>query len=289
MIQTFSKFNRVFALAGTLFLFSGCAGRIEPWKFNDVYSIDAQILNTRQWSKAAAREMNDLSPIMKKELRRYLDKDLRIYERLDPNFSLMKSSLQELDSLTKDLIKSVRKMRRKKRVGLDSISMNSEMTYRKLFRTKSIGIQKAQRSYGDGKNGIEKGFKKVRKRIIFIEEQTLPWKYEVYNLKYKRSLLDPHLDYFNKLLNQSLFRDTGSAYSKRVQDNSRILEEFRVEMDNYEEFLSMVNVIGRKEVGGHVSLRSMDQEKMKYEKKYLNGKERYLVILKEIRKITESI
>ena len=163
------------------------------------------------------------------------------------------------------------------------------MTYRKLFRTKSIGIQKAQRSYEDGKNGIEKGFKKVRKRIIFIEEQTLPWKYEVYNLKYKRSLLDPHLDYFNKLLNQSLFRDTGSAYSKRVQDNSRILEEFRVEMDNYEEFLSMVNVIGRKEVGGHVSLRSMDQEKMKYEKKYLNGKERYLVILKEIRKITESI
>ena len=115
MIQTFSKFNRVFALAGTLFLFSGCAGRIKPWKFNDVYSIDAQILNTRQWSKAAARDMNDLSPIMKKELRRYLDKDLRIYERLDPNFSLMKSSLQELDSLTKDLIKSVRKMKRKRR------------------------------------------------------------------------------------------------------------------------------------------------------------------------------
>ena len=289
MIQTFSKFNRVFALAGTLFLFSGCAGRIKPWKFNDVYSIDAQILNTRQWSKAAARDMNDLSPIMKKELRRYLDKDLRIYERLDPNFSLMKSSLQELDSLTKDLIKSVRKMKRKKRAGLDSISMNSEMTYRKLFSAKSIRPEKAQARYKDGKKGIEIGFKKVRKRIIFIEEQTLPWKYEVYNLKYKRSLLDPHLDYFNKLLNQSLFRDTGSAYSKRVQDNSRILEEFRVEMDNYEEFLSMVKVIGRKEVGGHVSLRSMDQEKMKYEKKYLNGKERYLVILKEIRKITESI
>ena len=289
MIQTLLKFNRVFALALTLFLYSGCAGPIQPWKFNDVYSMDAQILNTWQWSKAAARDMKDLSPIMKKELKYYLNRDLRKYERLDPNFSLMNSSLKDVDSLTKDLIKSVRKMKRKRNVGLDSISKNSNISYRNVFRGKSVGIQKAQRNYEIGKIGIEKGFKKVRKIIIFVEDQTSPWKHKVYNLKFKRTHLEPHIEYFNKILNQSLFKDSASAYSKRVQDHSRILEGFRVELNNYEEFLSKVNVIGRKEVGGHVYLRSFDKEPMEYEQKYQKGMERYLFILKEIRMITESI
>jgi hypothetical protein len=276
-------------LAGALFLFSGCAGIIQPWKFMDVYSIDAQILNTRQWSKAAAKDMKDLSPIMKKELKHYLNMDLRIYERLNPNYSLMNSSLKDVDSLTKNLIKSVRKMKRKRNVELDSISTNSEISYRNLFRAKSVGIQKAQRNYEIGKIGIEKGFKKVRKNIIFVEDQTSPWKHKVYTLKIKRTHLEPHIEYFNKILNQSLFTDPASAYSKRVQDYSRILEGFRVELNNYEEFLSMVNVIGRKEVGGHVYLRSFDQEPMEYEQKYQKGMERYFFILKEIRMITESI
>ena len=88
MIQIFSKFNRVFALAVTLFLISGCAGRVKPWKLQDVYAVDVQILNTRQWSKTVNSDLKELDRIMRKELRYYLDNDFRIYEKIEPKYTI---------------------------------------------------------------------------------------------------------------------------------------------------------------------------------------------------------
>ena len=66
---------RVFALAGALFLFIDCAGRIKPWKFQDIYSLDVRVLDTKEWSAKVKRDMKDLDRIMTKELKYYIDKD----------------------------------------------------------------------------------------------------------------------------------------------------------------------------------------------------------------------
>ena len=60
-------------------------------------------------------------------------------------------------------------------------------------------------------------------------------------------------------------------------------------MDQYEEFLSKINVAARKEAGAFVILTSKKDGPMKYETKYEEGLENYLEILNEIRKLTESI
>ena len=289
MIQTFSKFNRVFAIAGTLFLISGCAGRVKPWKLQDVYTVDVQILNTRQWSKTIGHDMDDLEPIMKKEIRHYLDTDLRIYKRLEPNYAQMKSSISTVDSLTKELIKTVRRIKRSKSAGLDSFNSKTDMTYRKMIKKLSVKIQKAQKEYYEGKEELNKGFRKVKKQIIYIEEQSVPLKKKLYAIRYKRDLVQPHIDYFNKVLNESLFQDLESAYSKNITEIAKTLEKYRIELDQYEEFLSKINVAARKEAGAFVILTSKKDGPMKYETKYEEGLENYLEILNEIRKLTESI
>jgi len=67
------------------------------------------------------------------------------------------------------------------------------------------------------------------------------------------------------------------------------MEEYRIELDNYEEFLTNINIVARKEAGANVILKSRKHEPMDYEIRYEDGKDNYLAILKEMRKFTESI
>ena len=274
---------------GALFLFSGCAGRIKAWKLQDVYALDVRILNTRQWSKTANRDLKELDGIMRSELRYYLDNDFRIYEKLEPKYTLMETSILSVDSVTKELIKIVKRLKRSKSADLDSVYPKTKMAYRTSIQEKSVEIQKAQRKYSKSKKDLNKGFKKVKKQIIYLEEITDPLKKTIYGLRYKRDLLQPHLDYFNKVLNESLFEYPGTDYSKKITIIAQKLEEYRIELDNYEEFLININIVAQKEAGANVVLKSKKHEPMDYEIRYKDGKDNYLAILQEIRKLTESI
>lgn len=289
MIQTFFKSNRVFALAGALFLFLDCAGRIKPWKLADVYTVDVQILNTRQWSKTETEHMEDLEPIMKRELRYYLDNDLRIYERLDPSYTEMHNAIFEVDSIARELIKLVRKMKKRDSGGLDSIPSDTNVTYRKMVRSMSVDIQKTQRKYDEERENLIKGFKNVKKNIVYVEEEALPLKKHLYTLRYRRDLLQPHIEYFNKVLNEALFQDPESSYSQYVKELSLQLEIYRIQLDNFEEFLSKINIVARNEAQAKVILMGRKDEPLNYIEKFEEGKKNYLEILKEIRTITESI
>jgi len=289
LIQIFSKLNRVFVLAGTLFLFSGCASRVTAWKLQDVYTLDVRILNTREWSKTVNRDLKELDQIMKDELHYYLENDFRIYEKLDSKYTLIENSIFTVDSVTKELFKIVKRFKRSKSDGLDSVNPKTKMPYRTSIREKSVEIQKAQYQYNKSKEGLNKEFKRVKKQIIYLDEITIPLKKTIYNLRYKRGLLQSNLDYFNKILNESLFEHPGADYSKNIMMVAQKLEEYRIELDNYENFLANIDIVARKEAGANVILRLRKHEPMNYEIRYVDGKDNYLEILKEIRELTESI
>ena len=95
---------RVLVISGTLIFFMDCAGRVKPWKFQDTHALDVRILDAQQWSEKVTKSMNDLDKIMKRELRYYLDRDMRIYDRIKPNHEAMKESIAEVDSVTDNII-----------------------------------------------------------------------------------------------------------------------------------------------------------------------------------------
>ena len=280
---------RVFALAGALFLFIDCAGRIKPWKFKDIYSLDVRVLDTKEWSAKVKRDMKDLDNIMRKELKYYIDKDLRIYERLEPNYEKMKISVSEIDSISNDVFSLYDKLKNTPRDSLDSVHRDTTVSYRKIIESQSRGIQKAQREYLKSLDKLKKGFKKDRKRLVFIEDEYMPLRETLYDIKYKRDALQPDIERFNQKLNKALFDNDRSQYSREIIRLSKRLESYRVKMDKFEDFLLNIGKVAHDESGGHVILTSSKIKPMKYIIRYNNGLEEYLEILSDIQKISESI
>lgn len=280
---------RVFALAGALFLFIDCAGRIKPWKFKDIYSLDVRVLDTKEWSAKVKRDMKDLDNIMRKELKYYIDKDLRIYERLEPNYEKMKISVSEIDSISNDVFSLYDKLKNTPRDSLDSVHRDTTVSYRKIIESQSRGIQKAQREYLKSLDKLKKGFKKDRKRLVFIEDEYMPLRETLYDIKYKRDALQPDIERFNQKLNKALFDNDRSQYSREIIRLSKRLESYRVKMDKFEDFLLNIGKVAHDESGGHVILTSSKIKPMKYIIRYNKGLEEYLEILSDIQKISESI
>ena len=280
---------RVFALAGALFLFIDCAGRIKPWKFKDIYSLDVRVLDTKEWSAKVKRDMKDLDNIMRKELKYYIDKDLRIYERLEPNYEKMKISVSEIDSISNDVFSLYDKLKNTPRDSLDSVYGDTTVSYRKIIESQSRGIQKAQREYLKSLDKLKKGFKKDRKRLVFIEDEYMPLRETLYDIKYKRDALQPDIERFNQKLNKALFDNDRSQYSREIIRLSKRLESYRVKMDKFEDFLLNIGKVAHDESGGHVILTSSKIKPMKYIIRYNKGLEEYLEILSDIQKISESI
>tara|TARA_B100000401_G_scaffold258067_1_gene175411 strand:- start:4900 stop:5769 length:870 start_codon:yes stop_codon:yes gene_type:complete len=280
---------RVFALAGALFLFIDCAGRIKPWKFQDIYSLDVRVLDTKEWSAKVKRDMKDLDNIMRKELKYYIDKDLRIYERLEPNYEKMKISVSEIDSISNDVFSLYDKLKNTPRDSLDSVYRDTTVSYRKIIESQSRGIQKAQREYLKSLDKLKKGFKKDRKRLVFIEDEYMPLRETLYDIKYKRDALQPDIERFNQKLNKALFDNDRSQYSREIIRLSKRLESYRVKMDKFEDFLLNIGKVAHDESGGHVILTSSKIKPMKYIIRYNKGLEEYLEILSDIQKISESI
>ena len=280
---------RVFALAGALFLFIDCAGRIKPWKFKDIYSLDVRVLDTKEWSAKVKRDMKDLDNIMRKELKYYIDKDLRIYERLEPNYEKMKISVSEIDSISNDVFSLYDKLKNTPRDSLDSVYRDTTVSYRKIIESQSRGIQKAQREYLKSLDKLKKGFKKDRKRLVFIEDEYMPLRETLYDIKYKRDALQPDIERFNQKLNKALFDNDRSQYSREIIRLSKRLESYRVKMDKFEDFLFNIGKVAHDESGGHVILTSSKIKPMKYIIRYNKGLEEYLEILSDIQKISESI
>ena len=280
---------RVFALAGALFLFIDCAGRIKPWKFQDIYSLDVRVLDTKEWSAKVKRDMKDLDSIMRKELKYYIDKDLRIYERLEPNYEKMKISVSEIDSISNDVFSLYDKLKNTPRDSLDSVYRDTTVSYRKIIESQSRGIQKAQREYLKSLDKLKKGFKKDRKRLVFIEDEYMPLRETLYDIKYKRDALQPDIERFNQKLNKALFDNDRSQYSREIIRLSERLESYRVKMDKFEDFLFNIGKVAHDESGGHVILTSSKIKPLKYIIRYNKGLEEYLEILSDIQKISESI
>ena len=99
MLHIYLKQIRVLVVTGTLFFFVDCAGGVKSWKFYDSQSLEVKVLNTRDWLDSVKDVMKDLDIIMNREIRYYLDRDMRIYNRIEPNYEAMEVSINTIDSV----------------------------------------------------------------------------------------------------------------------------------------------------------------------------------------------
>ena len=304
------KMNRVSVLIGTVFLFYSCSSQIpSSWVLRDIQSLDAKIMNTKDWLKAEMSNYKYLKKTMKKELAYYRKKDFRVYQEIDKEIDLIANYLDKVKLGVSKQVKLATRI--KKRPSLGVFDKNSSQKKKKgLFSKKndnstqnksekaikiiksleknSIQILANQSNYITSIGRLISIFRKKKHRLVFIRDQVREWGQEVKGLAYERQKLVPTLANFNLILSEALFKSAESEYANNIVNLSRRLERFNNQMDKFESYVNNLESIAGKQAKGLVYLIKEGEEK-NYEKKYKKDLENYQSILKEIPKMIESV
>ena len=290
MFHIHLKEIRVLLATGALFFLVDCAGRVKSWKFYDSQSLEVKVLNTRDWLDSVKDIMTDLDIIMDREIRYYLDRDMRIYDRIEPNYEAMELSIMTIDSVLLKITSVHDLMKNTSGDSLESVPEDSSLSYSAMIKSSSKDISLAIKAYNKGLKKLKKGFRKDRKKLVFIKDEYHQFKNTLYEIKYKRDLLQSDLSDFDKKLNEALFKENGTIYSKRVIKTSKQLERLKRRLDSFEQFLVKIDEVVKEEVGALVILKSAaDKRPFKFVTRFEEGLRQYLDSLEEMQKILENI
>ena len=279
------------------------------WVLRDIQSLDAKIMNTKDWLKEEMSNYKYLKKAMKKELAYYRKKDFRVYKEIDKEIDLIANYLDKVKLGVSKQVKLATRI--KKRPSLGVFDKNSSQKKKKgLFSKKndnstqnksekaikiiksleknSIQILANQSNYITSIGRLISIFRKKKHRLVFIRDQVREWGQEVKGLAYERQKLVPTLANFNLILSEALFKSAESEYANNIVNLSRRLERFNNQMDKFEAYVNNLESIAGKQAKGLVYLIKEGEEK-NYEKKYKKDLENYQNILKEIPKMIESV
>ena len=318
--------NRATWIIGALFFFYGCAGRaVEPWNLRDIQSLDARVMNTKRWLKGHQGDNKDLQRLLRKEMERYMDQDLRVHEQLESVSTRMNGALEtvnrmigvqirvatrvkrqprlpvfgaeqeaaEPDTSNEDGEKKWGLFKRRKRkdeqgpVSVDPLSEKAD-SIRSELEKNSITIIEAQGVYLEGKEKMIELFDQNDMRLIYVRDQALSWKHEINGQRYARARLEPRIAAFQERLDQALFRSQRSAYTKRVSGAAETIDGYEREMDRFEKYVQGIERTAMKEAKRMVYTMPEGETK-KYEKRYRKGLTKYKGILSDLRKVLESV
>jgi len=302
---------RVSIIIGTLFLFFNCSSRIpNSWVLRDIQSLDAKIMNTKQWLKIEKSNYKYLNKVMRSELSFYRKNDFRVFQDLDREMELLNKCLDKVKSSLNKQVKLATKIKKRPNLGVFDVNQ-SQQKKKSLFSKKknnisivnksdkaikvinsleknSIAILESQSDYNNSIESLSSIFEKKKSRLVFIREQVKQWNQKLKELIHDREKLVPTIDNFNLILSEALFKSAKSSYAKNIIDLSRRIERYNHEMDRFESYVKNLESIAGKQVKGLVYIIKENEEK-NYEKKYKKDLINYQNILKEIPKLIESV
>ena len=310
MTINFHKKIRVSIVVGAFFLFFSCSSQIpNSWALRDIHSLDANIMNTKQWLKIEKSNYKYLDKLMKNELTYYRKNDFRVYQNLDKEMESINKCLNKIKSSLSKQVKLAIKIKKRPKLGVFDNGQNQKK--KGLFGKKNKGISTINKSEKAVKviQSLEKNsivilenqsnyslsldrlitiFKKKKYRLVFIRGQVEQWSRQLKDLMHDRERLIPTLDNFNLILSEALFKSAESNYANNIINLSKRIEGYNDQMDRFESYVNNLESIAGKQVKGLVYLIKEGEEK-KYEKKYRKDLANYQNILKEIPKLIESV
>ena len=291
-------------------MFFSCSSRIpNSWTLRDIHSLDANIMNTKQWLKIEKSNYKYLDKLMKNELTYYRKNDFRVYQNLDKEMESINKCLNKIKSSLSKQVKLAIKIKKRPKLGVFDNGQNQKK--KGLFGKKNKGISTINKSEKAVKliQSLEKNsavilenqsnyslsldrlitiFKKKKYRLVFIRGQVEQWSRQLKDLMHDRERLIPTLDNFNLILSEALFKSAESNYANNIINLSKRIERYNDQMDRFESYVNNLESIAGKQVKGLVYLIKEGEEK-KYEKKYRKDLANYQNILKEIPKLIESV
>ena len=308
-----NRFHRVAIVLGILFLFISCSSFHvnNSWNLRDPQSLDANIMNTKQWLRKEKSNYKYLQKVLAKELKYYRTRNTNIFQiiqsemiKIEDVFKLINNSLSKQVRYA-SIIKKKRGIDifdegsgltntsngffnfKKNKVDLSSKSKKEVKIIEGLISNSSIIIEN-QKIYNSSINNLTSIFKKQGYHLIIIPYQVKEYNTVIKQLISERKELKPQSEKFDILLSEALFKSAKSNYLDRIIQTSEKVIDYNKKMDRFELFVLGLEKTAGKECKGLVYLIKDGKEK-KYQEKYRVGLEEYRLILREVPLLMNSI
>ena len=250
-------------------------------EFGDIYAMESQVRNHREWVQDKAKELKVTKKILGPLLNKSRQNDFQFYEYVDANLDIMTAAHKNILSNAKTEKKLIIRVQKSKRLDIESIIPGKEKTFRQQFITLDNAIIERKLSYEESILKIEKAVEKRDMKLVFITKQKDDWFFISQELFDRRMELQPKI---NNLTSEvvNAVADSGN-YIQIIGIRLNKVERLNRKLDQLDKFFVIVDKIAEKEKGGRVFIRKDPEKKEGYELRFEKSVEAYETHLEDLK------
>ena len=249
-------------------------------EFGDIYAMESQVRNHREWVQDKAKELKVTKKILGPLLNKSRQNDFQFYEYVDANLDIMTAAHKNILSNAKTEKKLIIRVQKSKRLDIESIIPGKEKTFRQQFITLDNAIIERKLSYEESILKIEKALGKRDMELVFITKQKDDWFFISQGLFDRRMELQPKI---NNLTSEvvNAVADSGN-YIEIIGIRLNKVERLNRKLDQLDKFFVVIDKIAEKEKGGRVFIRKDPEKKEGYELRFEKSVEAYETHLEDL-------
>ena len=249
-------------------------------EFGDIYAMESQVRNHREWVQDKAKELKVTKKILGPLLNKSRQNDFQFYEYVDANLDIMTAAHKNILSNAKTEKKLIIRVQKSKRLDIESKIPGKEKTFRQQFITLDNAIIERKLSYEESILKIEKALGKRDMELVFITKQKDDWFFISQGLFDRRMELQPKInDLTSEVVNA--VADSGN-YIEIIGIRLNKVEKLNRKLDQLDKFFVVIDKIAEKEKGGRVFIRKDPEKKEGYELRFEKSVEAYETHLEDL-------
>ena len=250
-------------------------------EFEDIYAMESQVRNHREWVQDKAKELKVTKKILRPLLIKSRQNDFQFYEFVDANLDILAAAHKNILSNAKTEKKLIIRVQKSKRLDIESIIPGKEKTFRQQFITLDNAIVERKLSYEESLSKIEKALEKRDMELVFIRKQKGDWFFISQELLDRRMELQQKIEYLTSEVVNAVA--DGGNYIETIGIRLNKVEKLNRRLDKLDKFFLFIDKIAEKEKGGRVFIRKDPKKKEGYELRFEKSVEAYETHLEDLK------
>jgi hypothetical protein len=249
-------------------------------EFGDIYAMESQVRNHREWVQDKAKELKVTKKILRPLLIKSRQNDFQFYEFVDANLDILAAAHKNILYNAKMEKKLIIRMQKSKRLDIESIIPGKEKTFRQQFITLDNAIIERKLSYEESLSKIEKALERRDIELVFIRKQKGDWFFISQELFDRRLELQPKIEGLTSDVVNAVA--DGGNYIETIGIRLNKVEKLNRKLDKLDKFFVIIDKIAVKEKGGRVFIRKDPEKKEGYELRFEKSVEAYEIHLEDL-------
>ena len=214
-------------------------------EFGDIYAMESQVRNHREWVQDKAKELKATKKILRPLLNKSLQNDFKFYEFVDANLDIMAAAHKNILSNAKTEKKLIIRVQKSRRLEIESKIPGKEKTFRQQFITLDNAIIERKLSYEESLSKIGKVLERSDIELVFITKQKDDW------LFISQGLFDRRMELQSKIvdLNSEVVNAVAESgnYIEIIGIRLNKVDRLNRKLDQLDKFFVVIDKIAEKE------------------------------------------